>query len=148
MVLIVLFLLPFAQMFRLLFALPAGAAILQLLDSPFEGRVVIVAVLEFEFFRLQHFRAQPCPDELLRRHAVIGDKPQHGKGSRPQNAHSGKGFHAEVGAQDKIKAHGYTAGQYRKDELPHRQPKKHTLRVITDFSIDLNFQNVYLLAYF
>ena len=138
-------LLPFAQMFRLLFAFPAGATILQFLDSPFEGRIVIVAALEFEFFRLQHLRAQPCPDELLRRHAVIGDEPQHGKGSRPQNAHPGKGFHTKVGAQDKIKAHGYTAGQYRKDELPHGQPQKHTLRVIADFPIDLNFQNIFLL---
>ena len=129
-------------------ALLAGQPGLQLLDGIFQGRVVVVAVLELKLLRLQHFRAQPRPDELFRRHAMVGDKAQHGKGGRPQNAHPGQGFHPKIGAQYKVKAHGHAAGENRKNELPHRQPKKHTLRVITDFSIDLNFQNVYLLAYF
>ena len=126
-----------------LFGLPFdGTPGLQPFNGIFQRRVVVVAVLEFEFLRLQHFRAQPRPDELFRRHAVVGDKAQHGKGCRPQNAHPGQGFHPEVGAQDKIKAHGHAAGENRKNELPHRQSKKHTLRVITDFPVDLDFQNI------
>ncbi len=39
---------------------------------------------ELKLLRLQHFRAQPRPDKLFRRHAVVGDEPQHGKGGRPK----------------------------------------------------------------
>ena len=56
----------------------AGPAGLQLLDGIFQGRIVVVAVLELKLLRLQHFRAQPRPDKLFRRHTVIGDEPQHG----------------------------------------------------------------------
>ena len=39
----------------------------------------------------QDLRAQPRPDELLRRHAVVGEKAQGGKGGRAQNAYPGDG---------------------------------------------------------
>ncbi|CBK88270.1 hypothetical protein EC1_06530 [Faecalitalea cylindroides T2-87] len=135
-------LLPFAKVFRLLPALLAGPPGLQLLDGIFQGRIVVVAVLELKLLRLQHFRAQPRPDKLFRRHTVIGDEPQHGKGGRPQNAHPGQGFHPKVGAQDKVKAHGHAAGEDRKDELPHTQPEKHGFGVVADFPVDLDFQNI------
>ncbi len=114
MVLIMLGLLPFVKMLRL-FGLPFdGTPGLQPFNGIFQRRVVVIAVLKLKLLRLQHFRAQPRPDELFRRHAMVGDKAQHGKGGRPQNAHPGQGFHPKIGAQDKIKAHGHAAGENRK----------------------------------
>lgn len=43
--------------------------------------------------------------------------------------------------QSKINTHGNTAGKNRKNELSERQSKKHIFRVLTDFFVDLNFQN-------
>ena len=135
-------LLPFVKMLRL-FGLPFdGTPGLQPFNGIFQRRVVVIAVLKLKLLRLQHFRAQPRPDELFRRHAMVGDKAQHGKGGRPQNAHPGQGFHPEVGAQDKIKAHGHAAGENRKDELPHTQTEKHGFGVVADFPVDFDFQNI------
>ena len=36
-------------------------------------------------------------------------------------------------------AHRHAAGKDRKKELPHRQPEKHTLRIVADFLIYLDF---------
>lgn len=45
-----------------------------------------------QFPGFQHLRAQPRPDELLRRHSVVGEKAQGGEGGRAQDADPGHGF--------------------------------------------------------
>mgnify|MGYP002508848671 CR=1 FL=1 len=55
-----------------------------------------------QFPGFQHLRAQPRPNKLLRRHAVVGEEAQGGKGGRAHNAHPGHGFRADVGFQQKV----------------------------------------------
>ncbi len=92
--------------------------------------------------RQEKFRLDVGPEKLLRRHAVVTDKAEGGKGGGPQNAHPAHGLRAEEAAQAEVDTHGHDDGQDRKNELPQGQSKKHAFRVIPDFPVDLDFQNI------
>lgn len=110
-----------------------------LLHAGFQNVIVQRGRFKAEFSRFQHLRAQPRPDELLRRHAVVGEEAQGGEGGRAQDAHPGHGFRADIGFQQKVQPHGHDYRQGRKNELPQGQPEKHTLCVIANFTVDLDF---------
>ena len=48
----------------------------------------------------------------------------------------------KVGKDKYSKTYRHAAGKHRKNELSERQSKEHTLRVIADFLVYLNFQFV------
>ena len=77
---------------------------------------------------------------------MVGEEAQGGKGGRAHNAHPGHGFRADVGFQQKVQPHSHGHRQGGKNELPQGQPEKHTLRVVADFSVNFDFQNLDLLT--
>ena len=52
-----------------------------------------------------------------------------------------EGFRSKPWTEKKKQPHRHAAGKDRKNELSEGQSKKHTLRIITDFLIYLNFQS-------
>ena len=63
------------------------------------------------------------------------------KGNAPKIQTQLKGFRSEPWSEQEIQTHRHTAGKDRKNEPSERQSKKHTLRIITDFLIYLDFQS-------
>ena len=52
-----------------------------------------------------------------------------------------EGFRSKPWTEKKKQPHRHAAGKDRKNEQSEGQSKKHTLRIITDFLIYLNFQS-------
>ena len=109
-------------------------------DGSFQRLIVEIDRLKFKLLRLQHFRAQPCPEELLRRHAVIGYEAHSGKGSRAENTHPRNGLCSHIGLEQKIQSDRNHQRQDRKNELPHGQSEKHGFGVVPNLPIDFHFQ--------
>lgn len=102
--------------------------------------MVDVCGLENKLIGLDNFRAKPCPQKLLRSHAVVSYKAHYRKGEGPQNTYPRQSFDAEMRAKQKVQKYRHAARQQRKNELSQRQSEKHGFRIITDFVIDFYFQ--------
>ena len=102
--------------------------------------------MEYQFLRIQQFRADERQQELFKGHAVVGEETAHGEGERRQDAHPADVADAHDIAQAEIHAHGHQHGQQGEDELPQGQAEEYAFLIVPDFFVDADFYKYYLLS--
>jgi len=93
----------------------------------------------------EDFRFQKHPYKLLQGHAVVGEEPGNGKGSRCQDTDPACGFLANGIAKQQIQACGNRYGAQRTNKLANRQPKEYGFFMLPYFLGDFYFDSVHLL---
>lgn len=106
----------------------------------FQRLVIQVGWLHPEVRRLQDLRAKPHPEKPPGAHAVVAEEAQRTERSCSQNDDPAQRFEAYIRAEQKVQRHSDTDGQQRKNELPHGQSEKHGFRIVSDFTVNLDFQ--------
>ena len=93
----------------------------------------------------ENFRFQKDPHKLFQCHAVVGEEPGNGKGSRRQDADPACGFLADGIAQQQVDTCRNHHGESGTDELANRQPKEYGFFMLPYFLGDFYFDSVHLL---
>ena len=110
-----------------------------LCDGFLHSFVVKAVGFEYQLFRVQEFRLEPCPCNLFGRHAMVFEKTAGGEGGGSEDAHPSHFLAANQRAQTKIQPNCHAHGQQGADKLPGREPKKDGLLIIPDFLWYFNF---------
>ena len=107
----------------------------------FKGFGVQIVRFEHQLFGVQQFGADEGHEELLERHAVVGEKAAQGKGKRCQDADPADLAGANHAPQAEIHAHGHSYGQQGENELPQGQAEEQAFLIVPDFFVDADFYN-------
>lgn len=97
--------------------------------------------------RIEEFRLDDRPQELLKGHTVIGEKAGHGGGSSQDDAEPACGLLADNRAKQKIHASGDGNSENRAKELSGRQTKEDVFLILPDLLRDLYFDDMYYLPF-
>ena len=88
-----------------LFGTALTLALTALGNSRLHGLVIQTVRLEYQPFGHKNFGLDPCPQQLLGRHAMVADEAAGRKRRSAQDAHPAHLLGANDGPQAKIKAH-------------------------------------------
>lgn len=109
-------------------------------------KLIVNAVgTEHQTLGRQQLRLDPCPGELLRRHAVIPEKAAQRERGGAQNADPADFRVSRHGAQQEIQPHRRAKREQGADELPAGESEKDCFPVFPNFLWNLYLDRLQLL---
>jgi len=90
---------------------------------------------------IQQFRADDGYEELLQRHAIVGEESAQGEWERSQDTHPARGLLAQHGTQQQVNAHGQSHREQGAEELPGGQAEENAFLVLAYFFGNFDFDN-------